>query len=37
MELETGTLRNLNLLYAKNYELAEDFKILFKGISQAGR
>ena len=37
MQLETATLRNLNLLYAKNYELAEDFKIVFKGISRAGR
>lgn len=35
--LEPNTLRNLNLLYAKNYELAEDFKITFKGITRAGR
>lgn len=37
MQLEPNTLRNLNLLYAKNYELTEDIKILFKGLSRAGR
>lgn len=37
MELESTTLRNLNLLYAKNYELTEDLKIVFKGIKQTGR
>jgi GT2 family glycosyltransferase len=37
MDLETNTLRNLNLLYAKNYEMTEDLKIVFRGLSNAGR
>ena len=37
LQLETETLRNLNLLYAKNYELTEDIKILFRGLKRVGR
>lgn len=37
LQLETETLRNLNLLYAKNYELTEDIKILFRGLKRPGR
>ena len=37
LELDSGTLRNLNLLYAKNYEMTEDIKILLRGLRYAGR
>jgi len=37
MTLDTHTLRNLNLLYAKNYEMAEDIKIVFNGLRGLGR
>lgn len=35
--LDSATLRNLNLLYAKNYELTEDLKIVFRGLRSVGR
>lgn len=36
-QMDAGTLRNLNLLYAKNYELTEDLKIVFCGLRLVGR
>jgi GT2 family glycosyltransferase len=36
LTLEEERLRHLNLLYAKNYSVSEDIKILFKGFRNAG-
>lgn len=37
MQLEPIALRHLNLLYAKNYAVSEDLKIIYRGLREAGR